>query len=99
VRFPFHNPLPAYILAVLGGLSTPEGAGGATPAPALTAALGAGLGAGVGYLFMDVPLPYRVSMLVVGIWLVVVILGGAVIWDFRQAWCHFTPIYRSGRTH
>jgi hypothetical protein len=30
---------------------------------------------------MDAPLPYRVSMLAVGIWLVLVILGGALATD------------------
>jgi putative ABC transport system permease protein len=41
------------------------------PALALTAILGAGLG----NLFMSAPLPFRVSMLAVGIWLVLVVLG------------------------
>jgi putative ABC transport system permease protein len=44
------------------------------PALALTAVLDAGLG----NLFMDAPLPFRVSGLAVGIWLVLVILGAAL---------------------
>lgn len=47
------------------------------PALALTAVLGTGLG----NLFMGAPLPFRVSMLAVGIWLVLVILGGALATD------------------
>jgi putative ABC transport system permease protein len=47
------------------------------PALGLTAILGAGLG----NLFMDAPLPFRVSMLAVGIWLVLVILGAALATD------------------
>jgi putative ABC transport system permease protein len=47
------------------------------PALGLTAILGAGLG----NLFMDAPLPFRVSGLAVGIWLVLVILGGALATD------------------
>jgi putative ABC transport system permease protein len=47
------------------------------PALALTAVLGAGLG----NLFMDAPLPYRVSLLAVGIWLVLTILGATVATD------------------
>jgi putative ABC transport system permease protein len=43
----------------------------ASPALALTALLGAGLG----NLFMAAPLPFRVSLLAVGIWLVLVVLG------------------------
>lgn len=39
------------------------------------------LGSGLGNLFMAAPLPYRVSMLAVGIWLVLVILGGALATD------------------
>jgi len=41
------------------------------PALALTAALGAGLG----NLFFSAPLPFRVSVLAVGIWIALVILG------------------------
>lgn len=44
------------------------------PALALTAVLGAGLG----YLFFSAPLPYRVSMPAVGIWLAVVVLGSVL---------------------
>ena len=47
------------------------------PALALTAVLGAGLG----NLFMDAPLPYRVSVLAIAIWLLVVVLGGALATD------------------
>jgi putative ABC transport system permease protein len=47
------------------------------PALGLTAILGAGLG----NLFMDAPLPFRVSMLAVGIWLALAILGGALATD------------------
>ncbi len=47
------------------------------PALALTALLGIGLG----NLFMDVPLPYRVSVFAVGVWLALVILGGALATD------------------
>ena len=47
------------------------------PALALTAILGAGLG----NLFMDAPLPFRVSMLSVGVWFVLVILGAALATD------------------
>jgi putative ABC transport system permease protein len=47
------------------------------PALALTAVLGAGLG----NLFMDAPLPFRVSWLSVGIWLVLAILGAALATD------------------
>ena len=43
----------------------------ALPTLALTAVLGAGLG----ILFMYAPLPFRVSMLAVGIWIALVILG------------------------
>ena len=43
----------------------------AVPALGLTALLGAGLG----NLFMAAPLPFRVSILAVGIWLVLVVLG------------------------
>jgi putative ABC transport system permease protein len=39
------------------------------------------LGAGLGNLFMDVPLPYRVSALAVGIWLVLVVLGAILATD------------------
>ncbi|MDQ3506293.1 MAG: hypothetical protein M3446_11415, partial [Actinomycetota bacterium] len=41
------------------------------PALALTAVLGAGLGD----LFFSAPLPYRISMPAVGIWLALVVLG------------------------
>ena len=47
------------------------------PALALTAILGAGLG----NLFFSAPLPYRISMLAVGIWLVLAILGAALATD------------------
>jgi putative ABC transport system permease protein len=47
------------------------------PALGLTAILGAGLG----NLFMDAPLPFRVSALAVGIWLVLVVLGAALATD------------------
>ena len=47
------------------------------PALALTSFLGAGLG----NLFMDAPLPFRVSTLAVGIWLVLVIFGAVVATD------------------
>jgi putative ABC transport system permease protein len=47
------------------------------PALGLTALLGAGLG----NLFMDAPLPFRVSLLAVGIWLALAILGGALATD------------------
>jgi putative ABC transport system permease protein len=47
------------------------------PALALTAVLGAGLG----NLFMDAPLPYRVSLLAVGIWLALTTLGATVATD------------------
>jgi putative ABC transport system permease protein len=47
------------------------------PALGLTAILGAGLG----NLFMDAPLPFRVSMLAVGIWLVLATLGAALATD------------------
>jgi putative ABC transport system permease protein len=47
------------------------------PALALTSILAAGLG----NLFMDAPLPFRVSMLSVGIWLVLAILGAALATD------------------
>jgi putative ABC transport system permease protein len=47
------------------------------PALALTAVLGAGLG----NLFFSAPLPFRVSILAVGIWTVLVILGAALATD------------------
>jgi putative ABC transport system permease protein len=47
------------------------------PALALTAVLGAGLG----NLFFSAPLPFRVSMLAVGIWTVLVILGAVLATD------------------
>jgi len=40
-----------------------------------TLALTAVLGAGLGNLFMYAPLPFRVSMLAVGIWISLFILG------------------------
>jgi putative ABC transport system permease protein len=46
-----------------------------------TLGLTAILGAGLGNLFMDAPLPFRVSMLAAGIWLVLVILGAALATD------------------
>ena len=46
----------------------------AVPALALTAVLGAGLG----NLFFSAPLPYRISIPAVGIWLALVILGAAL---------------------
>jgi putative ABC transport system permease protein len=39
------------------------------------------LGSGVGNLFFSAPLPYRVSLLAVGIWLVVAVLGAALATD------------------
>ena len=47
------------------------------PALALTAVLGSGLG----NLFFSAPLPYRISLLAVGIWLVLAILGAALATD------------------
>jgi putative ABC transport system permease protein len=47
------------------------------PALALTAILGSGLG----NLFMDAPLPYRVSSLAIVIWLVLVVFGSALATD------------------
>jgi putative ABC transport system permease protein len=44
--------------------------------PALT--LTAVVGAGLGNLFMNAPLPVRVSTLAVGIWLALAILGAAL---------------------
>jgi putative ABC transport system permease protein len=46
----------------------------AIPALALTAILGNGLG----NLFMNAPVPYRISVLAVGVWLLLVILGAAL---------------------
>jgi putative ABC transport system permease protein len=46
-----------------------------------TLGLTAILGAGLGNLFMEAPLPFRVSMLAAGIWLVLVILGAALATD------------------
>lgn len=46
-----------------------------------TLALTAFLGAGLGDLFFSAPLPYRISMLAVGIWLALVILGGILATD------------------
>jgi putative ABC transport system permease protein len=39
------------------------------------------LGTGLGNLFMNAPLPYRISLLSVGIWVVVAILGAALATD------------------
>jgi putative ABC transport system permease protein len=47
------------------------------PALGLTALLGAGLG----NLFNDGPLPYRISLLAVGIWLALALLGSALATD------------------
>jgi putative ABC transport system permease protein len=47
------------------------------PALALTGILGAGLG----NLFMDAPLPYRISTLAIVIWLVLVVFGSALATD------------------
>jgi putative ABC transport system permease protein len=47
------------------------------PALALTSILGSGLG----NLFMDAPLPYRVSTLAIVIWLVLVVFGSALATD------------------
>jgi putative ABC transport system permease protein len=47
------------------------------PALGLTAVLGAGLG----NLFFSAPLPYRISLLAVGIWLALAMLGGALATD------------------
>jgi putative ABC transport system permease protein len=47
------------------------------PALALTAVLGAGLG----NLFMSAPLPFRVSVLAAGIWIVLVLLGAVLATD------------------
>jgi putative ABC transport system permease protein len=47
------------------------------PALGLTAVLGAGLG----NLFFSAPLPFRVSVLAVGIWLALAVLGGALATD------------------
>lgn len=49
----------------------------AIPALVLTAILGAGLG----NLFFYAPLPYRVSGLAVGIWILLVIFGGILATD------------------
>ncbi|MQA86669.1 MAG: FtsX-like permease family protein, partial [Streptosporangiales bacterium] len=49
----------------------------ALPALGLTRLLGVGLG----NLFGDAPLPYRISLLAVGIWLALVILGAALATD------------------
>jgi putative ABC transport system permease protein len=51
------------------------------PALALTAVMGAGLG----NLFMDAPLPFRVSLLATGIWLALIILGGVLATDAAAA--------------
>jgi putative ABC transport system permease protein len=47
------------------------------PALGLTAVLGVGLG----NLFFSAPLPFRVSVLAVGIWVVLVVLGGVLATD------------------
>jgi putative ABC transport system permease protein len=49
----------------------------ALPALGLTKVLGAGLG----NLFFSAPLPYRISLLAVGIWVVLVVLGAALATD------------------
>jgi putative ABC transport system permease protein len=49
----------------------------AVPALGLTVVLGAGLGS----LFFAAPLPFRISLLAVGIWLALAILGGALATD------------------
>jgi putative ABC transport system permease protein len=49
----------------------------ALPALGLTAVLGAGLG----NLFFSAPLPYRVSLLAVGVWTAVIILGAVLATD------------------
>jgi putative ABC transport system permease protein len=49
----------------------------AIPALGLTKALGTGLG----NLFMNAPVPFRISTLAVGIWLVLVVLGAALATD------------------
>jgi putative ABC transport system permease protein len=46
-----------------------------------TLVLTAILGAGLGNLFMDAPLPYRVSILAAGIWIALVILGAVLATD------------------
>ena len=43
-----------------------------------TLGLTAVLGAGLGNLFFSAPLPFRISMLAVGIWIALVILGAAL---------------------
>ena len=47
------------------------------PALVLTGVLGSGLGD----LFMDAPLPYRISTLAIGIWLALVVIGGVIATD------------------
>jgi putative ABC transport system permease protein len=49
----------------------------ALPALGLTVILGAGLG----NLFFSAPLPFRISLLAVGIWLALAVLGGALATD------------------
>jgi putative ABC transport system permease protein len=39
------------------------------------------MGAGLGNLFMDAPLPYRISILAAGIWSALVILGAVLATD------------------
>jgi putative ABC transport system permease protein len=46
-----------------------------------TLALTAVIGAGLGNLFMDAPLPFRVSLLAAGIWIALVILGAILATD------------------
>jgi putative ABC transport system permease protein len=46
-----------------------------------TLALTAVIGTGLGNLFMDAPLPFRVSMLAAGIWIALVILGAILATD------------------
>jgi putative ABC transport system permease protein len=46
-----------------------------------TLVLTAILGAGLGNLFMDAPLPYRISALAAGIWIALVILGAVLATD------------------
>lgn len=47
------------------------------PALVLTSVLGAGLG----NLFMNAPLPFRISVLAAGIWVVLVLLGAVLATD------------------
>jgi putative ABC transport system permease protein len=43
------------------------------------------LGAGLGDLFFDAPPPYRISMLAVGVWLGLVVLGSMLASDTAAA--------------